>query len=248
MPSDLTWIRMAADSTRVPVHFRLRSRSSPAERGPGFTVFAVTQEPIERAPIPISIAEQANTDFMQDPFRPEFAANHFPHLAPGTHVWGEVPYLILDVDRQSGRGTVITTAWQERMRLKVPLCEERTERLDLIVDGAGIRDLPHLYLGDLLVHYVDGPPTVVHVQSGVNVWDYFEDPAPSALVWRGSNLETLSVLRIATDSARVVRCLEIRSAAARGNQGIVAGYAVFAITQKLVPRMAGAHAARPATM
>jgi hypothetical protein len=248
LPSDLTWVRIAADSARIPALLRLRSLSQPAKRGPGFTVFAVTQEPIARDPIPILIAEAANTDFMQDPFRPEYLANHFPHLAPGTYLWGDLPYLILDVDPESGRGTVITTAWQDRMRLKVPLLKQRTERVDLVVDGAGIRDLPHLYLGDLLVHYTDGPPEVVHVQSAENVWDYFEDPLPTALVWRGSALETLSVLKIDTDPSRVVSFLEIRSAAARGNQGIVAGYAVFAITQKLVPQIAGAPDAQRASM
>jgi hypothetical protein len=175
------------------------------------------------------------TDFTQDPFRPDYAPNHFPHLEPGVHSWHGVPFKILDVDPVTGRGTVITTAYQPEMRLKIPLAEERTERVYLVVDGAGIRDLPYLYLGDVLVHYDSGDPTVIHVESGVNVWDYWENPDDAFLAWRGSDLETLSVLEVATDAGRTPRCLELRSAGAIGNKGIVAGFAVFAITQKLVP-------------
>jgi hypothetical protein len=241
-PSDLTVVRLAADSTRTPRGLRIRSAPASTVRGPGFTVFAITQERVGADPAPISISGAANTDFMQDPFRPEFAANHFPHLSPGTYHWQGVPYLILDVDRRTGRGTVITTAWQEHMRIKLPLVESLTERVDLVVDGAGLRDLPHLYVGDLLIHYADGPPAVVHVQSTVNVWDYHEDPDSAALVWRGSPIETLSIIRIGTDPTRPVRSLELRSAGTRGNNGIVAGFAVFAITQKLAGT--GSHATR----
>ncbi len=233
-PADLTWLRLAADSTRTPRALRvLGAPLRSGKLGPGFTIFAATQEAIDGTATPLYLATRANTDFMQDPFRPGYAPNHFPHLQPGLHHWRDVPFLILDVDPGTGRGTVITTAYQTDMRLKIVLDEEPTERIFLVIDGAGIRGLPHLHVGDVLVHYDRGEPTAVPVESRVNVWDYWENPDEALLAWRGSDLETLSVLEVATDPERTPRTLELRSAGAIGNNGIVAGFAVFAITQKL---------------
>ena len=230
----LTWFAIEADTSRTPSRLAvLGAPPGDGKVGPGVTVFAVTQETAEGAAIPIGIERVANTDFMQDPFRPSFALNHFPHLAPGEHHWRGVPYRILDVDPVTGRGTVITTAYIQDMRLKVPLVREPSRSLRLVLDGAGVRDLPGLRLGEILVHYETGEPERVPMVSGENVWDYWEDPPEERLLWRGSSLETLSGLAIPVDPARVPSTLELVSAGARGNNGIVAGYAIFAVTQEL---------------
>lgn len=232
-PADLTWFRVAVDTTRIPAGLGLappdRARQDP---GSGITLFAVTQEPAAGGANPLSLAALANTDFMQDPFRPRFALNHFPELNPGRYEWGGIPFTIMDAEDSTARGTVITTAYQRGMRLKLPLAPEATRSIHLLLDGAGIRDLPGLHVGDILVNYDRGRPERVPVIAGRNIWDYWETPPPERLAWRGTESQSLGALDIPVDPARTPRSLELRGTNALGNHGIVAGFAVFAITQE----------------
>ena len=103
---------------------------------------------------------------------------------------------------------------------------------------ASVFSLRRKFVGAQRVRYL--------VDESCEQWQLFPQGAVLRLVdtepWRRWQLQAnaaqlrarLAMAGIATDPSRTPRALELRGAGARGNAGIVAGIAIFAITQKLV--------------
>jgi hypothetical protein len=231
----LTGYALEADSARNAVEIVIEGIPKMEDRrnNPGVVVFAVTREGVsggEERFDPVDLEPFVNSDYHGDPFKPGIVENHFPDLEPGVVRYRGVPFRILDAEDPPKRGTVITTAYVRTHRVRVPLVEQRSERIALLLDGGLMRGF-HLHASDLVVEYAGGPPDRFEIWSGTDVRDYWEDGPEGRVAWEAEKPQDLTYHEIGLDPGRVPMFLWIEGVPNQGVLGMNAGIAVFAITQ-----------------
>ncbi|UCE17515.1 MAG: hypothetical protein JSV84_11550 [Gemmatimonadota bacterium] len=230
----LTPLQIVTESDKIPerIEFMSVTNVGNENKNAGIAVFAITQVLTDGTFETLDFKELSNSDYRQDPFKPEIVQNHFADLEGGMMKWQGVPFSILSESDFPWRGTTITTAYMSDYRIKIPLKRVPTRSLWLAVDGAAVVGLI-MHCADIVLHYTDGTSVKKEVVSGIDVWDYWEDPPKSKLIWKGDGRQSLTVLEIETDARKMPAYLEIRSVRGVGNNFQNPGIAVFAITQGL---------------
>ena len=251
-PDEMVDALIAANLGEIPVFlsFSDKRRANSYELAPAGPLFEVrgrrAAPPLPSSiaeAVPIDITPYANSDYHHDPFvpDPEGGDNLFPHLAAGV-VWREeIPFHVASDYAESGIPSVITTAFQDRARIVVPLDGRPTRALAFALD-AGAVGSASIEVAWLAIEYADGAASRDTLRSNRDAWEYWEKNhgltiPDDQILWRppddDASNESITMHLVACDPTRRPKALVIEGTGARGSDGALAGIAIFAITQLL---------------
>ena len=250
-PDEMVDALIAANLGEIPVFlsFSDTRRANSYELAPAGPLFEVrgrrAAPPLPSAiaeAIPLDITLYANSDYHHDPFAPdpEGGDNFFPHLAPGVLRHGEIPFHIAADFATSGIPSVITTAFQERARIVIPLDARPTRGIALALD-AGAVGSASIDIARLAIEYADGSASLDTIRSNRDAWEYWEKNygltiPDDQILWRpddDTSNESITMHFVSCDATRTPKSLVIEGTGAKGSDGAYAGIAIFAITQLL---------------